>query len=164
RSTGSAADEARFAARRQFGNVSDMKERSREMWTFVSLESVWQDVRYGARVLVKDPGFTLIAILTLALGIGASTESFSVVRIVLLRPLPFPQPDQLVRVWEANPKRGYRRNVVNPLNFLDWHEHSTSFGPMAAVAGFSANLNLGNSPITVPALAVTPEFFSVLGV
>jgi predicted permease len=164
RSRGAAVDEAKYSARRQFGNVSAMKERSREMWTFVSLESIWQDVRYGVRVLAKDPGFTLIAILTLALGIGASTAIFSVVHHVLLRPLPFPQPDQLVRVWEANPKRGYRRNVVNPLNFLDWHEHNTSFGPMAAVAGFSAIVNLGNSPITVPALAVTPEFFYVFGV
>ena len=90
------------------------------MWTFVSLESLWQDVRYGARLLAKNPGFTLIAIGTLALGIGASTAIFSVVNSVLLRPLPFPEPDRLVRVWEANPKRGYARNVVNPLNFLDW--------------------------------------------
>jgi len=164
RAAGSAVDEARYAARRQFGNATQMKERTREMWTFVSLESIWQDVRYGARLLAKNPGFTLIAVATLALGIGASTAIFSVVNSVLLRPLPFPQPDRLVRVWEANPKRGYARNVVNPLNYLDWHEQNRSFGPMAAVAGGSANLNLGNGPITVPALAVTPEFFSVLGV
>ena len=156
--------EAGYAAQRQFGNTTSMKERSREMWTFVSLESLWQDVRYGARLLAKNPGFTVIAILTLALGIGASTAIFSVVNSVLLRPLPFPEPDQLVRVWEANPKRGYVRNVVNPLNFLDWHEQNRSFGPMAAVAGGSANFNHGKAPITVPALAVTPEFFSVLGV
>jgi predicted permease len=156
--------EARYAARRQFGNAASVKEMAREMWTFVSLESVWQDVRYGARLLAKNPGFTAIAILTLTLGIGASTAIFSVVNNVLLRPLPFPEPDRLVRLWEANPKRGYARNVVNPINFLDWHEQNRSFGPMAAVAGGSANLNLGNAPITVPALAVTPEFFSALGV
>jgi putative ABC transport system permease protein len=164
RASGANADEARYAARRQFGNATATKERSREMWTFVSLESLWQDVRYGARLLAKNPGFTLIAIITLALGIGASTAIFSVVNSVLLRPLPFPEPDRLVRVWEANPKRGYVRNVVNPLNFLDWKEQNRSFGPMAAVAGGSANLNFGNAPITVPAFAVTPEFFSVLGV
>jgi predicted permease len=164
RVAGAATDEANFSARRQFGNVSSVKERSREMWTFISLESLWQDVRYGARLLAKNPGFAVIAIITLALGIGASAAIFSVVNSVLLRPLPFPQPDRLVRVWEANPKRGYVRNVVNPLNFLDWHEQNRSFGPMAAVAGGSVNLNFGNVPITVPALAVTPEFFSVLGV
>jgi putative ABC transport system permease protein len=164
RAAGARGDEARYAARRQFGNVSEVKERTREMWTFVSLESLWQDVRYGARLLAKNPGFSIIAILTLALGIGASAAIFSVVNGVLLRPLPFPKPDRLVRVWEANPKNGYARNVVNPLNFLDWHEQNRSFGTMAAVAGGFANLNLGNAPITVPALAVTPEFFSVLGV
>lgn len=134
------------------------------MWTFVSLESVWQDVRYGARLLAKSPGFALIAVVTLALGIGASTAIFTVVNSVLLRPLPFPEPDRIVRVWEASPRRGYARNVVNPVNFLDWHEQNRSFGPMAAVAGGSADLNFGNAPITVPALAVTAEFFSVLRV
>jgi predicted permease len=164
RVAGSMDEEASYAAHRQFGNATSVRERSREMWTFVSLEGVWQDVRYGAWVLAKNPGFTVVAILTLALGIGASTAIFSVVNNVLLRPLPFPEPDRLVRVWEANPKRGYVRNVVNPINFLDWREQNRSFGPMAAVAGGSANLNLGNAPITVPALAVTPDFFSVFGV
>jgi putative ABC transport system permease protein len=164
RAAGVNAYEAGYAARRAFGNTTAMKERSREMWTFTAFEGLWQDARYGARLLTKNPGFSLIAIVTLALGIGASTAIFSVVNSVLLRPLPFPEPHRLVRVWEANPKSGYRRNVVNPLNFLDWREHNRSFGPMAAVAGGSANLNLGSAPITVPALAVTPEFFSVLGV
>jgi predicted permease len=164
RRAGVAGKEAEYAARRQFGNATRVKERSRGMWAFVSLENIWQDVRYGARVLAKNPGFTAIAIVTLALGIGASTAIFSVVNSVLLRPLPFPEPSRLVRVWEANPKRGYIRNVVNPLNFLDWHDQNHSFGPMAAVAGGSVNLNFGNAPITVPALLVTPEFFSVLGI
>ena len=158
------AQEARHAARRQFGNATSIKERSREMWTFVSLESLWQDVRYGARLLAKNPGFMVIAVLTLALGIGASTAIFSVVNNVLLRPLPFSDSDRLVRIWEANPKRGYARNVVNPMNFLDWREQNRSFGSMAAVVGTSANMNLGNGPFTVPALGVTPDFFSVLQV
>jgi predicted permease len=156
--------EARYAARRQFGSVAGVKERSREMWTFVSLESLWQDVRYGARVLAKNPGFTLVAIVTLALGMGASTAIFSVVNSVLLRPLPFSEPDRLVRAWEANPQRGYARNVVNPLNYLDWHDQNRSFVSLAAIVGGSVNLNSGNGPITVPAYRVTPQFFSVLGV
>ena len=164
RDAGLPRDDARYAARRRFGNVTGAKERSREMWTFVSLESLWQDVRYGARVLTKNPGFTLVAIVTLALGMGASTAIFSVVNSVLLRPLPFSEPDRLVRVWEANPQRGYARNVVNPLNYLDWHDQNRSFVSMAAIVGSSVNLNSGNGPITEPAYRVTPQFFSVLGV
>jgi putative ABC transport system permease protein len=164
RGVGADPEEAGFAARRQFGNTTAIKERSREMWTFVSLESLWQDVHYGIRLLAKNPGFTLVAILTLALGIGASAAIFSVVNNVLLRPLPFSESDRLVRVWEANPKRGYARNVVNPMNFLDWREQNHSFGSMAAVASGSANMNVANGPINVPALFVTADFFSVLQV
>jgi predicted permease len=164
RAAGAAGDEGGYAARRIFGNATNVKERSREMWTFVSLESFWQDARYGARLLANNPGFSIVAIVTLALGIGASTAIFSVVNSVLLRPLPFSQPDRLVRVWEANPKRGYVRNVVNPMNFLDWRDQNRSFVSIAAIAENSANLSLGNGPITIDAPRVSPAFFSVLGV
>jgi hypothetical protein len=119
RTDGARADQARYAARRQFGSATLVKEEARTMRTFHGWETFSQDIRYGLRILRKNPGFSLIAIVTIAMGIGASTAIFSVVNSVLLRPLPYEQPERLVQVWESNPQRGDERNVVNPVNFLD---------------------------------------------
>ena len=162
RAAGIAAEEARYAAKRQFGNLTAMKERSREMWTFAWLETLWQDLRYGVRMLRKNPGFTFIAVLTLALGIGANTAIFSVVDAVLLRPLPFPASDRLVRIWETKPERSYFRNVVNGLNFLDWREQNRSLESMAAISDATVNLKINGEPLAVHGLSVSPEFFSTL--
>lgn len=123
-----------------------------------------RDLRYAVRTLRRNPGFTLTAVLSLALGIGANTAIFTVVNAVLLRPLPFPEPDRLVQLWETHPSKDDFRNVVNPLNFLDWRERTHSFTAMAAVEGGSANLTGFGNPLAVPAMEVSPSFFSILGI
>src|SRR5215204_4437773 len=105
------------------------------------MHGLLQDLRYGARTLLKQPGFTSIAVLTLALGIGANTVIFSVVHAVLLRPLPFPEAERMVAVQELGPD-GKRRQVT-PANFLDWRAQSTVFGQIAAIFEREANLTGG---------------------
>src|SRR5438093_4838188 len=90
-----------------------------------------QDLRYGARMVIKNPGFTAVAVLTLALGIGANTAIFSVVNGVLLRPLPYLEPDRLIMIFESNPKGGWPKFSVAPPNFVDWREQSSPFQELA---------------------------------
>ena len=91
------------------------------------MNNLMQDIRYGVRMLLKNPGFTIIAVLTLSLGIGANTAIFSVVNGVLLRELPFPEADRIVTLWENNTADGLERDDVSPANFLDWRERQKSF-------------------------------------
>lgn len=161
---GMSMKEAAAAARREFGNVGLVKETAREAWGWRWLEDLFRDVQFGVRMLAKNLGFSAVAILTLALGIGANTAIFTVVDAILLRPLPYPEPDRLVRVWESSPKLDVVRNSVNPLNFLDWHDHSESFESMAAIASLMTNLSSHGRPMAVQGMQVTPEFFSILRV
>jgi putative ABC transport system permease protein len=128
------------------------------------MNSLLQDLRYGARMLLKKPGFTVIAVLALALGIGANTAIFSVVNTLLIRPLPFRDSDRLVMVWEQNRPRDVHQNVISPANFIDWREQSTVFEDFAAFNDVRLNLTGGADPVEIPAQRATPNIFSVLGV
>ena len=128
------------------------------------METFWQDLRFGLRLLLKKPGFTLIAVLSLALGIGANTAIFSLVDVVLLRPLPFREPERLVMVWEDASRIGFPRNTPAPANYADWKSQNQVFEDMAAVAGRSFNLTGDGEPERIQGQAVTANFFQLLGV
>lgn len=121
-----------------------------------------QDLRFGVRMLMKKPGFTLIAIATLALGVGANTAIFSVVNTVLLRALPYSEADRLVMVWEKSERR--ERNVINLGNFFDWKAQNDVFSDMATFADFRTNLTGQGDPVEIPAQVATDNLFAVLGV
>lgn len=120
-----------------------------------------QDLRYGIRLLAKRPGFSAVTVLALALGIGANTAIFSVVNAVLLRPLPFKDPDQLVMLWEKPPRA--LRNVVSAGNFLDWRDHSQNFEQMTAVTGESFNLSDVSEPEQILVVKASANLFDLLG-
>jgi predicted permease len=157
-------EEARYAALRKFGNVAQVREETREVWGVVWLERLLQDVRYGVRTLRKSPGFASVAVFTLALGIGANVAIFTVVNGVLLQPLPYPNPGQLLTVWEANPKMGYSQQAASPADFVDWKTQNQAFSGIAAFVNWGANLGGGEGPERVNATLVSAGLFGVLGV
>jgi putative ABC transport system permease protein len=124
-----------------------------------------KDLRYGARLLARAPGFTLIAIATLAIGIGANMAIFSVVNTLLIQRLPYGEPERLVVVWEHNLPRDRKNNVASPGNYLHWREMNQVFEDIAAV-GLTFNLTLTGvgEPVEVPFQYVTANFFPILGV
>ena len=116
--------------------------------------SIWRDLRYAARSLRRAPGFTVVTIVVLALGIGANSAMFSLVDAALLRSLPFGQPDRLVMLWERAPR--FAHNRVSPLNYLDWSEQQKTFAAFAAIAGGSRTLTgNGGEAERIPGQAVT---------
>ncbi len=125
------------------------------------MENLWQDLRYGVRGLWKRPGFTLVAIITLALGIGANTAIFSVVNAVVLRPLPYAEPDRLVNLWETMP--GADRRAVAPGNFEDWRTQNTSFQELAAMFYANFNLTSDGTPDRIDGATITSSLMNVLG-
>ncbi len=162
---GMSPDEARHAAERLFGNSTLVKEETRATWGWTWLEEITQDLRYGLRLLRKSPGFTSVAVLTLALGIGANTAIFSVVNAVLLKSLPFKDPEQLVMVWNrAAAAAGGDRTPLAVADLLDWRAQNRSFADIAAFQGDSFNYAGGDLPEQLQAAKVTANFFSVLGV
>ncbi len=128
------------------------------------MSGLFQDARYALRQLRRSPGFTSVAVLMLALGIGANTAIFSMVNAVLLRPLPYKDADQLVMVWEQNPHRGWFENIVSAANFLDWKKQNHVFEDMAAFESNFFNLSGGNKPEEIAGERVTTNLFSLLGV
>jgi putative ABC transport system permease protein len=128
------------------------------------MPTLWTDLRYGLRLLRHAPGFTAVAVGALALGIGANTAIFSTVDAVLLRPLPYADPDRVVMVWEDATASGFPRNTPAPGNFVEWKRRNHVFADMAATRGASANLTADGPPEQVVGRAVTPNFFDVLGV
>ncbi len=128
------------------------------------MSALLQDLRYGVRCLVRQPAVTLIAVLTLALGIGANTALFSAVDAVLLRPLPYPDPDRIVMVWEKRPAEGVMDNIVAPADYLDWARLNTVFASMAAHMTVTADLTGQGEPVRVFSGRVSPAFFDVFGV
>src|SRR5690348_6021259 len=124
-----------------------------------------QDIRYGLRILAKNPGFTAVAIVTLALGIGANTAIFSVVNEVLLKPLPYQNPNRLVVVSEQNPEHGWYRNIVSAANFVDWRKQTRVFTEMAAADVQESYMLTGaGEPEELSGQRVTANLFSLLGI
>jgi predicted permease len=157
--------EARRAALIELGGMEQVKERVREVRMGYFLETMWQDLRYGVRVLVKSPVFTIVAVLSLALGIGANTAIFSVVNGLLLRPLPYPDSERIVHVWHTPPQEsfpGMDKFSVSPANYLDWKDQSRSFEQMAAYADAGFSLSAGDEPVPISGAAVSADFFPVL--
>ena len=160
---GMSMEEARYAALRSFGGVEQAKEECMDARGVRLFEDLWQDVRYGVRVLTKNPGFTLIAIVTLALGIGANTAIFSLVSAVLVRPLNYQEPERLVMVWEVVPVSGVTGDTPAPGNYADWKEQNQSFADMAALNMRNFNLTGDGEPEKVFAVGASANFFSLLG-
>src|SRR5262245_61890802 len=162
---GVSPEEARYSAQRQFGNQTLLQEVSREMWAVRSIETLFHDLRYGARMLMKKPGFTSIAVVTLALGIGANTAIFSVVNAMLLRPLPYDRPEQLVALYTASPTPGYPRDGLSEAEFIRLRQENRSFTELAGWHLIErATLRGVSEPERVAAPFCTANFFRTLGV
>ena len=165
---GLSPSEAHFAALRAFGNPTLIREEAISYWSWTWLEKFARDVRYGARTLTRSPGFALVAILVIALGIGATTSLFTIVHAVLLAPLPFRDPDKLVMVYEhfRESLGGDGFNVVSPADFRDWREKTHGFQDMGAWRWYGFDLTGEHSelPEVVEAAAGSWNLFSVLGI
>ena len=160
---GETARQARASAVREFGNVALVKEVTRDMWGFRWFETSLQDLRYGLRMLAKNPAFTSVALITLALGIGANTAIFSVVDSVLLKPLPYPDPDRIVTLSSAS-RGSNEHGPVSAPDFHDWQDQSTAFSAIAYYKAEDTAATVGGGAEYVHAAKVTAEFFSVFEV
>jgi len=168
RAEGVAAEEAKYTARRQFGNATRVKEICREMWSFASLETFWRDLRYGARALAKNPGFTVVAVLAMALGIGVNTGIFSVLNGVALRLLPIPRAEQIVSIDQIFHGKLSRNVHGEPglfsySEYKNYRDHNHVFSGLLAYEPFLEATLGGESPKQLMGAAASCNYFGVLG-
>lgn len=162
RERGLSPEEARYAARRAFGNMALVQDQTHEAWRSAPFERLWQDLRYGVRQLRRSPGFTSVCLITLALGIGANTAMFSVVQGVILAPLPFPQANRLIFLWEKRP--GVPQLDVSYPNFEDWEKSARSFDGMSALAFHNFDLTAPGRAEHLMGIRASHRFLKTLGV
>lgn len=158
---GLSPEEARREARRSFGGIAQMREEHRDSRSVSWMENLIRDFRYGLAALHRDPGFSGIVIGLLALGIGANAAMFSIVDAVLLKPLPFPEPERMVRVWESPPEG---RNGTTTLTFLDWKRQSDIFEALSVECPIKAATVVGRDPARVSGKLVSADYFQVFGI
>src|SRR5687767_2727293 len=159
---GMSAREAKAAARRSFGRLDRVRDTHRETRSLMWIEDVARDLQYAKRTLLRSPGFTLAAILTLGIAVGGATAVFSLLDAVLLRPLPFPAADRLILLYEENSRAGFARDAVRPRTYAAWAGENEVLDSVAAVAGYSAVLAWRGQPERIMARRVTASFFDVL--
>ena len=162
RERGLSQDEARYAAQRAFGNTTLIKEQTHEAWGWASFERFWQDLRYAARVLVKNPGFSVTAILVLALGTGTSVAIFAFVDAALIKPLPYADPQRLVHVTESDPAAPHVN--ISYLDYLDWKKQNSTLSSMDVFTAGNMLLSTPTGTEPVPGERVSAGFFRTLGV
>lgn len=161
--TGMTPEEAQHEAKLRFGNATLAKERAHEMNIALSIETVGRDLRYALRSLRKSPGFTVVAILTLALGFGANTAVFAIVNGVLLRPLPFPDPGRLFLIsYQSKDRAAENQPGLYDTNYLEYQRQNQAFNKIATYNEDSATLTGAGTATRVPTALVTSSFFSVL--
>lgn len=161
---GMSPEKARAAALKSFGSLSRNTELGYDVRGGGWLEAFWQDLRFGLRMLFKQPGFTLIAVLTLALGIGANITIFSVVNAVLLQPLPYPDPDRLVKLWSTVPRQNITERASAYATFSEWRDQNSSFEDLATFDPTAVTLTGGAEPEQVMSMRASANLFSLLGV
>jgi predicted permease len=159
---GLSPEEARRIARSRFGSIARVKEEHRDRRSVRWVETLVKDFRYGLIQVKREPGFSCVAIGVMAIGIGANTAMFSLMDAVLLKPLPYPEPERMVRVWEAPTPTS--RNGISTLNFVDWKRLSTSFEALSAVRGLNVALTGNGEPARLTGTLVSTDYFAVFGV
>lgn len=165
RENGLSAEEARYAARRAFGNKTLIREQTREAWGWMEMERLHRDLRYAMRRLMRSPGFTIICVLILAIGIGATTAIFSLVNTVLLKPLPFPQPERLMWVsMQDHSLPGAAPESLSYPDYFDWRAQSHTLDGIASYRGATETMELKGEIERLDVQKVSSNFFQVLGV